>query len=146
MPVRFLADRNLKHELRMVMKRFRPATASRDVISTNPAGNPRSLSKATKKVVKEDDDSSLLENLHGLEQQPNECASFRAKVVKELPDEFSVNATVDGLPHNANLHLWKKRKDPACPLCHCNQSLLNNCTVARDLRRLLATTQCCSTL
>ena len=48
------------------------------------------------------------------------------------------NAAVDYLPHNSNLHRWKKRKDPACPLCHCTQSLLhvlNNCAVARDLRR-----------
>ena len=62
-------------------------------------------------------------------------------VVQALPDEqmkFALNAAVDILPHNANLHLWKKRKDPSCPLCNHNLSLLhvlNNCTVARDLRR-----------
>ena len=37
-----------------------------------------------------------------------------------------------------HLHPWKKRQDPACPLCDNNQSLLhvlNNCPVARELRR-----------
>ena len=69
------------------------------------------------------------------------CALVWSTVVKSLPEEqmkFSLNAAVDVLPHNANLHLWKKRQDPACPLCGNNQSLLhvlNNCAVARDLRR-----------
>ena len=52
--------------------------------------------------------------------------------------KFALNAAVDVLPHNSNLHLWKKRKDPSCPLCGSNQSLLhvlNNCSVARDARR-----------
>ena len=50
----------------------------------------------------------------------------------------ALNAAVDILPYNANLHLWKKRKDPSCPLCNHNQSLLhvlNNCTLARHHRR-----------
>ena len=61
--------------------------------------------------------------------------------VLDLPEDqlkFAINTAVDVLPHNANLYLWKKRKDPSCPLCHENQSLLhvlNNCSVARDSRR-----------
>ena len=52
--------------------------------------------------------------------------------------KFALNAAVDVLPHNVNLHLWKKRNDPSCPLCHEKQSLLhilNNCSVARDACR-----------
>ena len=69
------------------------------------------------------------------------AASIWSAVVQTLPDEqmkFALNAAVDILPHNANLHLWKKRKDPSCPLCNNNQSLLhvlNNCIMARDFRR-----------
>ena len=51
-----------------------------------------------------------------------ECASIWSKVVQSLPEEqmkFAINAA---LPHNANLHLWK-RKDPLC------------LAVARDARR-----------
>ena len=52
--------------------------------------------------------------------------------------KFALNAAVDMLPHNANLHLWHKRGDPTCPLCTQNQTLLhilNNCPTARNLRR-----------
>ena len=45
---------------------------------------------------------------------------------------------MDVLPHNVNLYPWKKRKDPSCPLCHENPSILhvlNNSSVARDSRR-----------
>ena len=61
--------------------------------------------------------------------------------LQSLPEElmkFSLNAAVDMLPHNANLHLWHKKQDSACLLCSQNQSLLhvlNNCAVARDLGR-----------
>ena len=146
--VRFLADRNLKQELGVGRKKFRPATLARDIISTNPAGNRKSLSRAAKKMVKEDDNSALLENLQRLEQQgqmsrctDTRCAPVWAGVVRELPDQimkFSINAAVDSLPHNANLHRWKRKSDSTCPLCNCHQSLLhvlNNCAVARDLRR-----------
>ena len=61
-------------------------------------------------------------------------------VVRARPEEqikFALNAALDVLPHNHNLHLWKKNS-PACTLCGGNQSLLhmlNNCRSARDLRR-----------
>ena len=68
-------------------------------------------------------------------------AKVWASVVKALPEEqmkFALNAALDTLPHNANLHLWQKKSSSACHLCGNNQSLLhvlNNCSVARDLRR-----------
>ena len=52
--------------------------------------------------------------------------------------ERGERAAVDSLPYNANLHRWKRKKDSTCPLCNGHQSLLhvlNNCAVARDLRR-----------
>ena len=52
--------------------------------------------------------------------------------------KFALNAALDVLPHNNNLHRWKKRQDRSCPLCSSNQSLLhilNNCPVAIRLRR-----------
>ena len=67
--VRFLADRNLKRELGVVRKKFRPATLATDIIATNPAGSRRALSRAAKQVVKEDEDSSMMGNLQSLEQQ-----------------------------------------------------------------------------
>ena len=98
-------------------------------------------------IVTDNINSSKIGNLHRLERQGlmSRCsapqgASAWAKVVLSLPEEqmkFALNAAVDVLPHNASLHLWKKRKTPSCPLCEANQSLLhvlNNCSVARDAR------------
>ena len=61
--VHFLADRNLRPEVGMARKKFKLATFARDIISTNPGGNSKSLSKAAKRVVNEDDDCVLLDNL-----------------------------------------------------------------------------------
>ena len=51
--------------------------------------------------------------------------------------KFALNAAHDTLPHNANLQLWKKKDNAACPLCGERQRLLHvlNCKVARNLRR-----------
>ena len=41
-----------------------------------------------------------------------ECASVWSAVLKALPEEqvkFSLNAALDVLPHNDNLHIWKKK-------------------------------------
>ena len=68
-------------------------------------------------------------------------AHIWSKAVQTLPAEqmkFALNAAVDELPHNANLHLWKKKTSDSCPLCGERQTLihvLNNCKVALDRRR-----------
>ena len=96
-----------------------------------------------------DEDDSRLENLRGLPRQgqmmriaTTEAASTWAKSIQSLPQhvfKFALNATHDTLPHNSNLHLWKKRSSSSCQLCHQpDQNLihvLNNCKVALDLRR-----------
>ena len=64
-----------------------------------------------------------------------------AQALMELSDEhrkFAINSAVDTLPHNANLHLWRKRNDDVCPLCGDRQTLihvLNACPVALQARR-----------
>ena len=73
-----------------------------------------------------------------------QAAEIWAKAVESLPDEilkFALNAALDTLPHNANLHLWKKKESPSCTLCGERQSLihvLNTCSVARDQRHFNA--------
>ena len=52
--------------------------------------------------------------------------------------KFTLNAAQDTLPHNGNLHLWKKLSSPNCPLCFDRQTLLhtlNHCPVALLSRR-----------
>ena len=146
--MRFLADQGLRRELRLPRRKFRPATLAREALIASPGGNRKALAKAAKAIVVEDINTTLLDHWQSLERQGHmsrcldqECACVWAEVVKSLPEEqmkFALNAALDVLPHNHNLHLWKKRSDSVCPLCGENQSLLhvlNNCTKARDLRR-----------
>ena len=62
-------------------------------------------------------------------------------VVLSLPEKvfkFALNATMDTLPCNKNLCLWRKLPSPSCPLCGQDQSLLhilNHCPVALRERR-----------
>ena len=54
------------------------------------------------------------------------------------PVTFVLNAALDTLPTNSNLHRWGKKSYDTCPLCSSHQSLLhilNNCPIAMDLRR-----------
>ena len=143
-----LAERNLKQELSLSRKKFRPATMVRYVLSAIPDSNRKSLCKVAKAITSESGNSTMLENLHSLERQGHmsrnldpHCASPWATAVLSRPEEemkFAINAALDTLPYNNNLHLWKKRKDSICPLCKQNQTLLhvlNNCSYARDCRR-----------
>ena len=64
------------------------------------------------------------------------------RAVHGLPPEtmkFALNASLNTLPTNANLHMWGKNPTNICPLCQeSRQSLvhiLNNCPVALELRR-----------
>ena len=148
MAVRFLADKKLKHDLIRSKQKFRPAIVAREVLEVRPGGGRKALAKAAKVLVAEETNSGLLDHWQSLERQGHtsrcmdqECAHVWAAVVKAVPEEqmkFALNAALDVLLHNSNLHLWKKKNSPACTLCGGNQTLLhvlNNCTTARDLRR-----------
>ena len=63
-----------------------------------------------------------------------------AKAVQELPldvTKFSLNASLDTLLTNRNLHMWGKKAYDTCPLCqNAKETLLhvlNNCPVALEL-------------
>ena len=112
----FLADCNLTRELSQKQKKFRPAEVARDALAINPGGNRKFLAKTAKAIVLENINTSRIDNLHRLErlEQMSRCsapqgASAWAKVVLSLPEEqmkFVLNAAIDVLPHNVNLHLW----------------------------------------
>ena len=70
-----------------------------------------------------------------------EAAEVWGRALVKLSDDqrkFALNSALDTLPHNANLHLWKKRGDANCTLCGERQTLihvLNNCPMALRARR-----------
>ena len=139
-----MADRCLQREHNLPRQKFRPAARAREVLEASPGGSRKALAKAAKALVAEEVNSASLDHWNSLERQGHmsrcmdiQCAKVWAVVVESLPEE-QINAALDVLPHNANLHLWKKKASPACQLCGNYQSLLhvlNNCDVARDLRR-----------
>ena len=53
------------------------------------------------------------------------------------PLKFALNASLNTLPTNANLHTWGKKSSDICPLCQqsCQflSHVLNNCLAAMDL-------------
>ena len=146
--VRHLAEKHLQNEDSLSRKSFKPAVIVRDALADDPGRNRKALSLAVKRKVKDSEAKQRLSQVQQLPKQgemiratSSETASVWAKAVQALPSntmKFALNAAHDSLPHNVNLHMWKKRDSPTCPLCGERQSLLhvlNNCSVARDLRR-----------
>ena len=115
----------------------------------DPGHSRAAFLAAAKRQVKSDDVTTHLAELTCLEKQghtlgaaPTDAATIWSKAVQALPQntlKFALNASLDTLLHNNNLHLWKKRSSSMCQLCHQpNQSLihvLNNCSMALQLRR-----------
>ena len=80
-----------------------------------------------KRIVQEVDGSKRQSELKSLEKQGHmmrevipDGAYIWSKAVQTLSAEqmkFALNAAVNMLPHNANLHLRKKKPNDSCPFC-----------------------------
>ena len=147
--VRFIVDNNLQHELSASRMKFRPATAVRDTMCEDPSQTRRSLARSTKARVTTEADTTLLQQLSDLPKQgrlvrsftPDAATAWSTAIRSLHPDtlKFALNAAVDTLPHNANLHLWRKKDSDRCPLCSADSQnlvhVLNSCKVALELGR-----------
>ena len=124
--IRFLADKKLKRDLTLPKQKSGAAILAREVLEVRPGKGRKALATAAKALVAEETNSGLLDHWQSLERQgqisrclDQECAHVWAAVVKALPKEqmkFALNAALDVLPHNSNLHLWKKKNSPTCTL------------------------------
>ena len=56
------------------------------------------------------------------------------------PFKFALNAAHDTLPHNANVHLWKKKTTDLCPLCGEHQMLIHLLIVCNTALHLVSGT------
>ena len=61
-----LAERDLKHELSLVRKKFRPAAVVRGTLISNPDHKHKYLSKAAKATVTDEANINLLVSLQSL--------------------------------------------------------------------------------
>ena len=143
-----MAEQHLQSEERSIRKNFRPAMEAREAMREDPGGSRKGLVKRAKtRIVKSDNETRVATLLnqqrqgHMMRSSSPDFTDIWPKVVQALPPDeqrFSLNATVDILPHNYNLCVWKRKTSPYCPLCGEQQTLihvLNCCCVARDLRR-----------
>ena len=146
--VRYLAEKGLQLDLMLSRKKFKASVVVRDALAEDPGRNRKLLVSAVKRATQQVDDVRRETELKSLEKQGQmmrtaspDGASLWSKAVQSLPAEkmrFALNAAVDTLAHNANLHLWKKKESDCCPPCGERQTLihmLNNCEVALGQRR-----------
>ena len=113
-------------------KKFKPAVTARNAMVEDPSQSKKVQSAAVKRKVQEEDDKERLSQLRNLEKQgqimsmDGDEVEALANTIQSLPSKlmrFTLNAAIDTLPHNANLHLWGKNETDACPLCGERQTL-----------------------
>ena len=144
----YLAEKGLQDDLMLSRKKFKASAVVRDALVEDRNRNRKSLASAAKRITQQAEDERRETELKSLEKQGQmmrtaspDGASLWSKAVQSLPAEkmrFALNAAVDTLPHNANLHLWKKEESDCCPHYRERQTLihtLNNCEVALGQRR-----------
>lgn len=139
---------SLKDKEEGARQQLKPFTYVSEIAENHPQLNKKKLVKTAKLLVTEDDSARRLAHSESLQQQgrilketDGTAADLWANAILSLPSDqfkFAMNAAPDTLPHNSNLHLWKKRQSSSCPLCGQPQTLihvLNNCSKALSLRR-----------
>ena len=112
----------------------------------DPSQSRKALLKVVKNRVAYSDASRLKSELLALPVQgllfttittlATDPTKIWTDAIRSLPNEcykFVLNAAHDTLPHNSNLHLWKKKPNPSCPLC--GHHVLNNCETALHHQR-----------
>ena len=133
--VRFLADRGLRDDLELSGVAFQPNIVVCDSLASDPGMSKASLKCCAQKAITSVDDETRLQHLMSLQVQ-GECFRFGDQptggiwtlAVQTLPDiifKFALNATLGTLPHQKNLHKWKKSESEKCLLCGATQSLLH---------------------
>ena len=147
--VRKAADLRLLEERRGQRLKFKPATFVHDLLPETQFQSRRALSGAAKTLISGEEADHQHQHLFQLSAQGKMARSWAdsspqlwVKATQGLPPEvmkFTINASINTLPTNANLHLWGKKDSDICRLCQqSRQSLphvLNNCPVAMELRR-----------
>ena len=147
--VRRVAEDGLRAEESSKRVKFCPAVVVRDVMQEDPSRSRKALTAAVKTRVTKEETTARVSVVHNLPRQGHMVRSSRdgaaevwAQALSLLLEgewKFVLNAAHNTLPHNNNLHLWKKKQDSTCPLCKKElQTLihvLNACTVALNWRR-----------
>ena len=130
--VRRSAEKGLQSEISAEWKKFQPAVMVQQTMQEDPSRSRMALAATAKRQVSDEEEEARLHNLQCLPRQghlirssnPN-TATCWAEAVQSLPDEpfkFILNAAHDTLPHNATLHLWRKKASGYLSPVPCRQS------------------------
>ena len=113
--MRNMAEKALLRDSQLSKHKFRASQVVRDVMQASPDFTKKSLLRASKNVVQQQDEDEMLQGLRELDKQGHmsrctdpEGAQVWAEAVEGMVDEhvkFALNSAVDTLPHNANLAL-----------------------------------------
>ena len=146
--VRVIASQETRKETNQKRPSFRPYWTVIDVMQVNPGASTWQLSKQAKARVDDKDTAARLNHSTSLarQNQPLKDDSraphlWSTTTITSLPERvlsFALNSLTDTLPHNSNLHLWKKIPSTSCNLCGQQQTLihvLNACPYALEKRR-----------
>ena len=143
-----MAKKTIQNDLTRQRSKFKTNVTVRDVMVGNPDFTRKSLLNGAKLLVEDDTHEGRYNHLQSLEKEgqmfrntSSDASEVWGKALMFSLDEerkFALNSAPDTLPHNVNLHLWRKRGDNIFPLCGELQTLIhvfNMCPVALTTRR-----------
>ena len=147
--VRKAADLRILEKRRGQRLKFKPATFVHDLLPETQSQSRCALSGAAKTLISEEEADHQHQHLSQLSAKGEMARSWGdsspqlwVKAMQGLPLEvmkFTINASINTLPTNANLHPWGKKDSDICWLGQqSRQSLphvLNNCPIEMELRR-----------
>jgi potassium voltage-gated channel Eag-related subfamily H protein 8 len=145
--VRAIAGQETRKEASQQRPTFKPYQIVVKVMKEDPGASARKVRNQAKSTVEEEETVARLSHSTSLVRQNQPLSDdsraplLWSSTVTTLPErvfKFALNSLTDTLPHNSNLHLWKKITSPACNLCGQRQTLLhvlNACPYALEKRR-----------
>ena len=145
--VRVIATQETRKEATQTRPAFKPYQVIVAAMQEDPGATSKQVREQAKSRVEEADTDARLRHSTSLSRQnlplrdDSRAPQLWSATIFTLPDQvlrFALNSLTDTLPHNANLHLWKRILTPACILCGERQTLLhvlNACPYALSRRR-----------
>jgi len=113
----------------------------------DPGATSKQVHEQAKSKVEEVDMDARLHHSTSLSRQnlpfrdDSRAPQLWSATISTLTEQvlrYTLNSLTDTLPHNANLHLWKRSTTPACILCGERQThlhVVNACPYALSRRR-----------
>ena len=147
--VRKVASLRFLEEKKRLRKKFKPAAFVDSVFVLDPPLSRRAQTNAVKSLLAEEEQDQRHQSLCQLPVQGEMARAWDVslpdlwvKAIQDLPPEplkFILNASLNTLPTNSNLHRWGKKASDICTLCRVSsqslEHILNNCSKAMELRR-----------